>query len=403
MVRGYKEMKIAVFHNLPSGGGKRALCGFAKYLVSAGHRVDIFVPSTADETFLPLKRVVGKVTVLPVLRTPMGLVKSSINYILPIGISLADLEETQKKLAALINRGKYQIVLVEQDQYTMSPFILKYLKRPTIYYCQQPRRSNDAILTYLLGNENAGFWDKLWGKYSTPRLDNIDKKNASFAKTILVNSYFSRENVLRAYGKNSFVSYLGVDTEIFRPLGFRKRSYVLSVGRITPEKGFDLVIRALGLVEKKIRPSLVIIGNVAWKSWKGYLEKLAGKEKVKVEIKNLVSDSELVKLYNQAKLFLYAPYVEPFGLAPLEAMSCGTPVVGIREGGLRESIVHGKTGLLTERDEQEFAQAITQLLLDKNMYRSMSREGIREVQRFWTLEQAGERLLNHFNRVRHRK
>jgi glycosyltransferase involved in cell wall biosynthesis len=58
----------------------------------------------------------------------------------------------------------------------------------------------------------------------------IDKENASYAKYIVANSYFSRETILRAYGLNSFVSYLGVDTELFRPLSLPKGNFVLSVG-----------------------------------------------------------------------------------------------------------------------------------------------------------------------------
>ena len=392
-------MKIAVFHNLPFGGAKRALYGLVKYLVRAGHQVDVFVPSTANETFSPLAEVAKKVVVLPVFQTPLGFIKSTIN-LWPAGISLADLEKTQERLATLINQGEYEVVLVEQDQYTMSPFILRYLKKPAVYYCQQPRRSNEVVLNQLLGTMDANLLERIWRKYSIQRLDNIDKTNAAFAKVILTNSYFSRERILGVYGMESFVSYLGVDREVFRPLGIRKRSYVLSVGRITPEKGFDFIIKALSLIKKKIRPNLIIVSNVGWNSWKDYLRKLAMKREVNLEIKSFVSDLELVKFYNQAKLCLYTPYLEPFGLVPLEAMSCGTPVVGIKEGGLRESVIHNKTGLLTERDEEEFARAVTKLLLDQDMYKSMSEAAVKEVSHFWTLEQAGHRLIKHLKRFK---
>ena len=130
-------MRVAIFHNLPSGGAKRALWGTVKYLSRAGCSIDVFVPSTADEDFLPLRQFVNNVTVMPVHTTPFGLVKSTIKYIFPRGgLSFADLEETHKRLADIINRDKYDIVFVEQDRYTMSPFILKYLNMPYVYYCQ---------------------------------------------------------------------------------------------------------------------------------------------------------------------------------------------------------------------------------------------------------------------------
>ena len=64
-------MKIAVFHNLPSGGGKRALYNNVNYLVK-DNEVDVFVPSTANEDYLPLKGIVDNLTVFPVKNTIIG-------------------------------------------------------------------------------------------------------------------------------------------------------------------------------------------------------------------------------------------------------------------------------------------------------------------------------------------
>ena len=117
-------MKIAVFHNLPSGGAKRVLYGFVNYLTKSGHLVDVFVPSTANENFLPLKEVVNKVNVFSVKKTFSGLIYSTFRYIPPIkmSISLRDLEKTEKEIAYAINRQDYDVVFSEQDQYTLSPF-----------------------------------------------------------------------------------------------------------------------------------------------------------------------------------------------------------------------------------------------------------------------------------------
>ncbi len=103
--------------------------------------------------------------------------------------------------------------------------------------------------------------------------------------------------------------------------------------------------------------------------------------------------------YNRARLCVYAPYLEPFGLVPLEAMACGTPVVAVKEGGIRESVVHGETGILTERDEAAFADAVTTLLFDGTKSTQMGHRGIEAIHDFWTLEHAGERLLGHLQRV----
>jgi len=398
-------MKIAVFHNLPSGGAKRALYGFVKYLTKSGHLVDVFVPSTADETFLPLKDVANNVNSFPVRKTITGLIYSTFYYISPINmkIFLRDLERTEKKIADVINKKDYDVVLSEQDQYTMSPFFLKFIKKPTVYCCQQPSRVQEAILQKVSqkseDKDRIGLVRRIWRKYVVSRMPKIDKQNASFARYILANSYFSRESILRSYGLNSFVCYLGVDTDIFKPLEIPKENFVLSVGSCGPSKGFDFIIRSLARIDSKIRPGFIIASNSVAVGWENYLEQLAIKVGVDLEIKHLVLNNELLQLYNEAKLVVYAPYLEPFGLVPLEAMACRTPVVAVKEGGVRESIIHNETGILTERDENMFARAVNELLLNNKKREKMAQRGIEVIHSYWTLEYAGERLLNHLNRA----
>ena len=398
-------MKIAVFHNLPSGGAKRALHGLINYLTKSGHLVDVFVPSTANENFFPLKEIVNKVNVFSVKKTFSGLIYSTFRYIPPIRIpvSLRDLEKTEKKIACAINRQDYDVVFSEQDRYTMSPFFLKYIKKPTIYYCQQPSRFHEVILQNIsqkrIYKNYLQLARKIGYKYFVSRLLRIDKENAIFSRHILTNSYFSREAILKSYGKNSFVSYLGVDTKIFKSLEVPKENFVVSVGSCSHAKGFDFIINSLGRISFKKRPKFIIVSNSIDIEWRNYLEQLAIKVGVDLEIKNLIQDNELVSLYNKAKLVLYAPYLEPFGLVPLEAMACGTPVIAVREGGVRESVIHNKTGILSERDEDMFAEAITKLLLDKEKRQKIAQRAIKSIHNFWTLEHAGERLLTHLNRA----
>lgn len=400
-------MKIAMFHNLHSGGAKRSFYGFLKYLAKAEHSIDVLVPSTADEMFLRSNEYAQAVKVVPVRRTIPGVIKSTINYIIPLryfAISLSDLEVAQKKIAEIINNGDYDVVYVEQDRFTMSPFILKYLIKPALYCCQQPVRLNEAFLNKLLKEcgdytNISEIMKKCWRQYLTSIITMIDNENAHYAKYIATNSYFSHENILRSYGLNSYVCYLGVDTNIFRPLNIERENFVMSVGLLNPEKGYEFLVKALAKIDSKIRPRLVIIANNINKRWAQYIENLANSLRVQIEIHILIQEDELVSLYNRAALFVYAPYLEPFGLAPLEAMACGTPVVAVREGGVRESVIHGETGLLIDRDERLFAHAIMMLLQDKDLRMRMGNKAIEVIKKFWTLDHATERLLTHFTRV----
>jgi len=392
------KMKIAVFHNLPSGGAKRALYGMVEYLTKSGHSVDAYVPSTANEDFMPLKDLVETVNIFKMNTSITGSLYSSLKYVPPIikQISLRDLELKEKEIATIINDEDYNVVLCEQDQYTLSPFFLKYITKPTAYYCQQPTR-DEAILKKLseITKDQPNIFKRFLFNYADKKDLKIDKDNAGHARYILANSYFSRESILRGYGLNSYVSYLGIDTSIFKPLDIPREDFVLSVGTCTPTKGYDFIIKSLALIEAEKRPRFVIAANHSVPKWKNYIMELANELEVELEILDMVDDEKLLKLYNTARLVLYAPYLEPFGLVPLESMACGTPVVGVKEGGVRETVMHGKTGILVERDESLFAEAVKETMENRNKIEEMSDKAVNTVNKFWTLKHAGERIEWH--------
>jgi len=393
-------MKIAVFHNLPSGGAKRALYNNVEFL-ARDHEVDVYIPSIADEDYLSLKDIAHSFKTFQVKNTLGGFLYSAVKYF-PSKISIRDLEKTQKHMAEAVNKKDYDVVFCEQDKYTMSPFFLKYIKKPHVYYCQQPILSQNRISQTLYkkaGLKTTSDSESFRLKFYGSRMINMDRKLASHSEYTVVNSYFSHESILRSYGINSLVSYLGVDTGLFKPLDVPKENFVLSVGRCIPEKGFEFILKSLGKIDEKTRPELVIVSDLVNTHWKNYLENLALELKVKLRIRVLVSDEELVQLYNKARLVVYAPYLEPFGLVPLESMSCGTPVVGVKEGGVRESVKHEYNGILTERDEYSFSREISALLLDEEKAEKLADNSIKHVNELWTLKHSGKRLLNHLNRA----
>jgi glycosyltransferase involved in cell wall biosynthesis len=228
---------------------------------------------------------------------------------------------------------------------------------------------------------------------------NIDKTNSFYSDYTLSNSYFSRESILRTYGINSYVSYLGVDPEMFKPLEVPEEKFILSVGTFTPEKGHGFLVESLAMIDPELRPKLIVVSNSSYPPWKNHLEKHAAELNVEMEILSLINDDELAILYNQAELVVYSPYLEPFGLVPLESMACGTPVVAVKEGGVRETVIHKKTGLLIDRDEELFGEAVTKMLSKDYKRYNMGKNAIKTVENYWTLDHAGERLLKHLKRV----
>jgi glycosyltransferase involved in cell wall biosynthesis len=381
-------MRLAIYHNLPSGGGKRALYEMTRRL-AAKHDVDVYTLSTAEHDFCDLRRhcrrhIVFRFRSLPLARRPFGRLNQGIR-----SVDLLRLRPLQHRIAAQIDQGGYDAVFAHNCQYGQSPGLLVSVQTPSVYYCQEPPRHIyeppiDRPYNHYSGAQRLGnLFDPFPGLYRRT-LVGLDRRNVRAARLVLVNSTYSRESLYRVYGIFARVCYLGVDTERFRPLSSGRDNLVLSVGALDPHKGFDFLIRSLAELAMDDRPLLVIVSNHTDPLELEYLRGLADELGVAVEFCSRIGDDELVELYNRARLTLYAPVMEPFGFVPLESMACGTPVVGVREAGVRETIVDGATGRLTERDPRQFAAAVRELLADHQLAGKLGEQGMRCARETWT-------------------
>jgi glycosyltransferase involved in cell wall biosynthesis len=221
-----------------------------------------------------------------------------------------------------------------------------------------------------------------------------EQKNARAFDRILVNSFFSRESVLRAYGLEASVCYLGVDTNRFRDLGLAREHLAIGVGAIVPAKAVERAIEAVAVLGDD-RPRLLWIGNVCDDDYRRSLDGLASRRGVDLDFKIAVSEAELIADLNRASVMLYTPRLEPFGYAPLEASACGLSVVGVREGGVRETVDHGRTGYLADAHPRALAAYLAQVLSDPDLGRRLGANGRRWVTEQWTAEHLTTRLETH--------
>jgi glycosyltransferase involved in cell wall biosynthesis len=389
-------VRIAVYHNLPSGGGKRALYEMVRRL-SKTHQVDVYALSCAEHEFCDLRPFASRHVVFPfnplqLARRPFGRLNQGIR-----ALDLLRLRTVQKRIAAQINGADYDVAFVHHCRFGQAPSLLRFLTVPSIYYCHEPPRliyerliprpATQLSALQRIGNR----FDPLPALYRR-FLISLDRASVRAASLVLVNSAYSRETLYRTYGLMATVCGLGVDSQRFHPQTSQKQHMVLSVGALVPLKGFDLLIRSLALLDKASRPRLVIASNFTDPDEHTYLHALACRLGVIVEFRSQIDDDELVQLYNQACLTAYSPVMEPFGFVPLESMACGTPVVGVREGGVRETVIHGVTGLLAERDPADLAAAIGTLFTDVDLSSEMGRNGRSCVQAQWTWDKALVRL-----------
>jgi glycosyltransferase involved in cell wall biosynthesis len=107
----------------------------------------------------------------------------------------------------------------------------------------------------------------------------------------------------------------------------------------------------------------------------------------------MVKDAELISDLSRATAMIYPSRLEPFGLAPLEANACGTPVIGLAEGGVRETVVHGENGLLVPNARPEtIAAAIQKIINDPELAAQLRRQCRPAVLARWKTSAAVERL-----------
>lgn len=399
-----RQLKIALFYNVDTGGAKRVIYEHAKALFEKGHRIDIYTLTDLKEDFLSSEPFANERFKFeyrwfnPTLQLT-GLTEY-IKFFSKL-INLFRLKRVSRKAAKRIDQGGYDFIYVHKCRYTFSPYVLRYLKNtPSIFFCQEPPREIYEPHPPRAYRDHKNFRLRLWNLYYGPInwlwekvLKEADRRNVQSASLLLANSYYSREAFFKVYWASAKVCYLGVDLERFRPdPSASKENMVISVGGYTSVKGFDFLIEALSLIEQPKRPRLVIVGDRTYLPEKQYLEGLAKEKTVGYQFLERASEEELVKQYNKARLLVYTPIMEPFGLVVLEAMACGLPVVGVKEGGLRESIVDGETGLLVDRDKREFAKAVERLLSDKDLSSRLGENGRRQVQEKWTWQKSIEGL-----------
>ena len=229
-----------------------------------------------------------------------------------------------------------------------------------------------------------------------------------FERFLTVSEHSARE--LRAPRSRTRVIYGGVDCDRYRPEPRESRRGVLFVGRVTPHKGIDRLIRAL-----PAGASLTVAGSVGHdpappeREYPDLLRGLAsGRD---VHFAGPVADEELPALFRRAAVLAlpsvhwtcygrFVPVSELLGLVVLEAMASGTPVVCSRIGGLPEIVEHGVTGFLVEPgDVDELRERLAEVLGDSRLATRLGRNARERALERFTWRACAERCLAAYAEV----
>lgn len=330
--------KIAVIHNLTSGGALRVL----------------------DETNKLLSRKYGVKIFSPPKNTPRKTnsfqkIWNYLNYV------YKTLPNYYKKISREINEGNYQAIIVHPDTYLKAPLALLYLTTKSIYILHEPPREFYEPLYF-----HAPFIkDKLFSILRIP-VTILDKISSRKASHIVVNSKFSKNKIDRIYGVKSEVIYPGITARVVKTKKNIKRKRIcLSVGSLLPYKGHKLTVEAIGLMSEK--PQLVVVGS-GRKVEIDKLRELAKKKGVRMRILKKISDQVLNELYLSARVYINSAYQEPFGITSLEALSAGENLVTVNECGTQElKSFFGKMVKVVNRTPESISEGVNKMINEKNI------------------------------------
>jgi len=394
-------MKIAVYHNQPSGGARRALHGFCKEL-GMRHKLSVYSLTTADQEMLRDESLTASVIRFPYARhKPIrgGLYLNDLFR----RLDLANLEASNREIAAHIDAGGYNVVLVDACRFTFVPYVLRFLKTPTVYYCHhRPRGFHEkpASTPGSVYEKARRLWHRPIERTLERKIWRDDLALVRMASKVVTNSAFNRARIEEIYDVRAAICPPGVGLPERDASGAGAKSdYVLSVGELETRKGHDLVIRSLGLLPSELRPPLHLVANGGNPAVRAELDLLARASGVELIVRVLPPQDDLAAEYWGASIFLYGARQEPLGLAPLEAMAHRVPVVAVAEGGPLETVQDGKTGYLVRRDAREFAARVGSLLTDASMRAEMGRAAREAVEARWTWPQRADALERELESV----
>jgi glycosyltransferase involved in cell wall biosynthesis len=397
-------LKIAVWHNLPSGGGKRALYNHVKVLKEKGHVLEAWTTDISSDSYLPLSDLIKE------NRKPVRAKYSKMSLI-------PDPFKREKKITGLmmdhaaecareIEQLGFDLVFANSCLITTVPFISHFSVIPTVLYLgEHDRRLFEAdsgkspwalkINQFTLKGINRFRKDLLRNFASRLRVKEQTEAAHKYSK-LLVNSIFSSESVKRSYGLNAEVCYLGADEKIFIP-GEKncKKPYAVGLGRISGPKNPELAITVISRIEEKSRPELHWVSNDPVSDHLEFSRKLAEKNGVIFTVHSDISDNELINLLQQASVMIGTSHLEPFGLAPVEANMCGTWAVAVAEGGYRESLKQGENGFLFSAvDIIGMAECVNKFCSDPEYSFSMGMKARSYAENHWGFSSMAENIEN---------
>lgn len=308
-------MKLAIVHDylIHYGGAERVLETIHEIWPSAPIFTILYKPKEMPEYFKKLNIKSSFVRKLPFLKN-----YEKYFFLFPTAIEQFDFSEFDVVLSISSAWAKGIIT-------TTKTLHICYLLNPMRFAWEEYHSTISGIKPALLrmGVRFLMNYIRLWDILSTQRIDHI----ITISQTI-------RKRVLKYYGRDSTIIYPPCNTSFFTPdEKVKVQDFFLIVSRLRTYKRIDIAIEAFN----KIGLPLIIIGdgNIRYQ-----LEKIS---RPNIQFLGILPDEEILSYYRRAQAVIL-PGLEDFGIVPIEAQSCGTPVIAFKGGGALETIIENQTG-----------------------------------------------------------
>lgn len=270
------------------------------------------------------------------------------------------------------NLDEYDMVISSSGWY-MCKGIRTSPKTTHICYLHHPPR-------YLYGYETAVEWQKYWLVKIYAHIVNHflriwDFETSQKVTHFVANSEETKKRIEKFYRRDSDVIYPPVDIpKIANSYQPHAKNYFVTTARLAKAKHIDLLIHAAN----KMKFNLKIIGSGRDEI---FLKSIAGST---IEFLSHIPDEQFETVFKNAKAFLFASVDEEFGIAPVEAMGYGIPVIAYASGGLKEIVQDGKNGYLyDELTDQALIQVIKKFeKLSNDQSSSMRNEARKSAEKY---------------------
>lgn len=342
-------MRIAVFHNFMDniGGAEIVTLTLAREL-----NADVYTTNFDSEKIVKM----GFSDVLP-----------RINSIGRVPVNAPFRHQLALWRFRRLNLGrKYDFYIIAGD-WAVSAAVNN---KPNLWYVHSPIRELWDLYGYVRNNL-VSWWKRplfdIWVLVN--RI--LNKRYVSHVQKMACNSENTKRRVKKYYGVD--VGVINPPIDCSKYCYKKDKGYWLSVNRLITHKRIDLQMKAFAQLPNE---RLIIVGSYEkgasqFESYRSYLERIRPGN---VEIINWADDAKLKELYSECKGFITTAKDEDFGMTVVEAMASGKPVIAPNEGGYKETVVNGKTGVLMDNiDVGSLVDAVKkigkELKREKNKYR----------------------------------